>query len=688
MPALFPESAVCVRELCEAGGCAHILESREKRAGPVSLPDERQGSVVRMSGRRANLFQRVVGCAVAALASAALLLSLCSCDSEQQKTHVTVSVWDYSVISSGFAQYINDLNPDYDIEWIVGDNSLDFYSYQAKNGSLPDVVLTRDFNRVSADALGDSLYDLSGTELAQNYPEKSLSQITGNDGAVKYVPGASGFKGIVVNSYLFQIYDIPVPTDKESFIQACQAFSEKGVRGFVAGMGDDEVCYEVMQGFADSSLVSKTEDLWGQIIKRDKSGNTVSVEGSSFDDALSYASTLAEQKVIDPSDMSLSPEDAEKQFLEGQAAMMFLEDGQASVYGSQHNMTVRALPFFGDDSSWAFAEPVFVGMVSDVKTQGVSTTASDETIHAPAVQVLSSIMSTEAQDYYLGLIGTDKLVPTSKDERIDLPDALTSLAPCLESESVRTYLPSKLVSDAVGTTFQKVVSGALSADDALEEVKSLLQARQTQDTKTLVSFGEGVSNLYDSAKGNVAACSIAQAASASLETDVFAISAKTARCPLYSGDKTATDLAYSVAPTSVYRAQMTGAQLKEYLAACVSSARSAYDLPIVSGIHLVVAHDGDSYRLTTATRIVSSGPKEGGADTASANEGRETTRPIEDDETITVGFSCYDGEALQASSRAYGFAREDGTLQSLWVGAFQDKKISSLPAYQDYLAFG
>lgn len=647
-----------------------------------------QGSVVRMGGRQGNLFGRIARCAVVVFVSVAMLLLLCSCESKQQKTHVTVSVWDYSVISSGFAQYINELNPDYDIEWIVGDDSLDFYSYQAKNGSLPDVVLTRDFNRVSAETLGDSLYDLSGTELVQNYPEKSLSQISGDDGKVKYVPGASGFKGIVVNSYLFEMYDIPVPTDKDSFLQACQAFSEKGVRGFVAGMGDSEVCYEVMQGFADSSLVSKTEDLWGQIIKRDKSGNTVSVEGSSFDDALSYASTLVDQKVIDPSDMSLSPDDAERLFLEGQAAMMFLEDGQASVYGSQHNMTVRALPFFGDSSSWAFAEPVFVGMVSDVKTQGVSVTTSDETIHAPAVQVLSSIMSTQAQDYYLGLMGIDKLVPTSKDEHIALPDALTSLAPCLESESVRTYLPSKLVSDVVGTTFQEVVSEALGAGDALNEVKDLLRARQTQDTKTLVSFSEGVSNLYDSTKGNVAACSIAQAAAASLGTDVFAISAKTARCPLYSGDKTATDLAYSVAPTSVYRVQMTGAQLKEYLAACVSSVRSAYDLPIVSGIHLVVSHDGDSYHLTTATRIVSSGPKEGGTDTASANEGRETTRAIEDDETITVGFSCYDGEALQACSSAYGFAREEKTLQGLWVGAFQDKKLSSLPAYQDYLAFG
>lgn len=642
-----------------------------------------------MGARQRNLIRRVASCALIALASAAMLLSLCSCESDQQKTHVTVSVWDYSVISSGFAQYIDELNPDYDIEWIVGDDSLDFYSYQAKNGSLPDVVLTRDFNRVSADQLGDSLYDLSGTDLAQDYPDKGLSQIAGEDGKVKYIPGASGFKGIVVNTYLFDIYDIPVPTDKESFLQACQAFSEKGVRGFVAGMGDAEVCYEVMQGFADSSLVSKTEDLLGQIIKRDKSGNTVSVEGSSFDDAVSYVSTLVDQKVIDPSDMSLSPEDAERQFLEGQAAMMFLEDGQASVYGSEHNMTVRALPFFGDSSSWAFAEPVFVGMVSDVKTQGVTNaTASDEAIHAPAVQILSSIMSTEAQDYYLSLMGIDKLVPTSKDEHIVLPDALSSLAPCLESESVRTYLPSKLVSDAVGTTFQEMVSGTIASEDALGEVKDLLQARQAQDTKALVSFSEGVSNLFDSTKGNVAACSISQAASASLGTDVFAISAKTARCPLYSGEKTATDLGYSVAPTSVYRAQMTGAQLKEYLAECVSSAHSAYDLPIVSGIHLVVSREDGSYRLKTAVRIVSSGPKEGGTDTASANEGHETTRPIEDDETVTVGFSCYDGEALKACSGAYGFAHEGETLQGLWVSAFQDKKLSGLPAYQDYLAFG
>lgn len=155
-----------------------------------------QGSVVRMGGRQGNLFGRIARCAVVVFVSVAMLLLLCSCESKQQKTHVTVSVWDYSVISSGFAQYINELNPDYDIEWIVGDDSLDFYSYQAKNGSLPDVVLTRDFNRVSAETLGDSLYDLSGTELVQNYPEKSLSQISGDDGKVKYVPAPAASRAL------------------------------------------------------------------------------------------------------------------------------------------------------------------------------------------------------------------------------------------------------------------------------------------------------------------------------------------------------------------------------------------------------------------------------------------------------------------------------------------------------------
>lgn len=628
---------------------------------------------------------RAALCVVVAMVLALFPLVLCSCDSPDQKTHVTVSVWDDSVLTSGFARYVEEQNPDYEIEWIVGDDSLDFYDYQAKHGSLPDVILAKDFNRVSAESLSASLYDLGGTDIAALYDEDTLRSIPGNSDAVKYLPGASGFEGIVINSYLFDLYGIAVPNDKQSFVEACKSFSEKGIEPLAAGMADTETCYEVMQGFADASLVSETEDFLSQVLKRDSS--SVSVDASSFPDALSYLGDLMAQGVISSEDFSETPDQAEQKFLDGKAAMLFLPDGQASAYGAQHNMTVRALPFFGDSSSWAFAQPVFVGMVSDVKTQGVASTASDEVVHKAAVDVLSSIMSVDAQNYYLSLYGIDKLVSTSAEDTIQLPDALSSLSSSLEEGSVRTFLPNRLASNAVGETLSDVVRGEVDAAGALDEVEGLLKAEQSEDKKVLTSFSEGVSGLFDDAKGNVAALDIAQVSSQALSTDVFVVSPHAARCPLYAGDKTATELAYSVAKMPVAVVSLSGDELTEYLSRCVAAARSPYDLPVASGLHFEIGQKNGSYQLESVTKITSSGPQSGGTDTSSANEGRESTVDLRSGETYAVGISSFSWETEFSEAGAYGPIEQEGSLQDVWVGAFRDGEVAGLPAYQDYFAF-
>lgn len=624
-------------------------------------------------------------CAVLATILVLSPLLLCSCDEVEAKTHVTVSVWDDSLLSNGFSEYIEEQNPTYDIEWIVGEDSLDHYVYQAEQGSLPDVILTRDFNRASASTLSESLYDLSETEVAQGYSQQVLSQVPGNEDTVKFLPGAAGFEGIILNNYLFELYDIHIPTDMKSFISACKQFAKHDVRGFVAGMADSEVCYEVMQGFVDASLVSETENLFAQLTQGD--GTSVSVDSTAFDSALTYASALEKNKVLEASDMKLTAEDAEKQFLDGKAAMMFLSGGSASSYGKEHNMTVRALPFFGNSSQWAFSEPSFVGMVSDVKTEGVKTTASDEDIHAAAVEVLSSIMSTDAQDYYLKLVGVDKLVSTSSEDKVKLPDALSSLEPCLEEGNMRSYLPNKMVADAVGSTLQKVLSGKLDAAQALSAAEERMAQEQQEDEKVLTSFSEGVSNLFDSSKGNVAASDIAQVAAQSMGVDVFVSSARTARCPLYSGDKTAAELRYPVSDTPVYTAALTGSQLKEYLSACVESAKSAYELPVASGVLMKVGGKAGEYSLKDVFLVTSSGPEQGGQDTVNANDGQEQTAQINDDQVYSVGISAYEWEAICTESGSYSFERKTQTLQGAWVAAFRDGVVTALPAYQGYLAF-
>lgn len=629
---------------------------------------------------------RTMLCAALAFVMACFPLLLCSCDSSGQKTHVTVSVWDDSVITSGFAHYIEEKNPSYDIEWIVGDDSLGFYEYQAEHGSLPDVILTKDFNRVDAEALSDSLYNLQGTDVAVGYDQDVLNSVPGNSDGVRYLPGASGFEGIVVNSYLFDLYGVAMPTDRQSFIDACRVFSEKGIEPLAAGMSDAETCYEVMQGFADASLVSETEDFLSQVLKRG-SASSVSVDGSSFEDALSYLGDLMSENVISVDDMEKTPEQAESAFLEGKAAMLFLPDGKASSYGQDHNMTVRALPFFGDSGSWAFAQPVFVGMVSNVKTQGVASTASDETVHKAAVDVLSSIMSVDSQDYYLGLYGIDKLVSTSSEDNVALPDALSSLAPSIEAGNVRTYLPSKVASNAIGQTFCDVAKGSVDADGALSEVEGLLKAEQTEDKKVLASFSEGVSNLFDDTRGNVAALDVAQVSAQALGADAFVVSSHSARCPLYAGEKTATDLAYAVASTPVCTVSLTGAQLKEYLSQCVAAASSPYELPVVSGLHLEISRKEDGYQLESVDKITSSGPQSSGTDTTSANEGRGSTTPLHDDDRYVIGASSFTWEAEYSKAQSYGAAQQNKTLQEIWVDAFRDGTVAGLPAYQDYFAF-
>ena len=56
--------------------------------------------------------------------------------------------------------------------------------------------------------------------------------------------------------------DVPLPTDYDSFISACLAFEEKGIRGFVSDYAYDYTCMEILQGLSIEALSSLEGRTW------------------------------------------------------------------------------------------------------------------------------------------------------------------------------------------------------------------------------------------------------------------------------------------------------------------------------------------------------------------------------------------------------------------------------------------
>ena len=168
------------------------------------------------------------------MAMTALLFTGCAVqDKSEKEDSISVYLWS-AVLYDTYAPYIQFQLPDVDIEFVVGNNDLDFYKFMKENGALPDIITCRRFSLHDAADLQEQLMDLSTTEEAGAIYESYLKNFTNNDDTVNWLPLCGVVDGIVANREVFEKYDIPLPTDYESFVSACQAFEAEGIRGFVA----------------------------------------------------------------------------------------------------------------------------------------------------------------------------------------------------------------------------------------------------------------------------------------------------------------------------------------------------------------------------------------------------------------------------------------------------------------------
>ena len=78
--------------------------------------------------------------------------------------HLTVYLWENSLIKN-IAPYIQEQFPDQDIEFIIGNNDTDLYSYFEEHGDLPDIITVRRFSVRDVQDLQPYLMDFASSLL-------------------------------------------------------------------------------------------------------------------------------------------------------------------------------------------------------------------------------------------------------------------------------------------------------------------------------------------------------------------------------------------------------------------------------------------------------------------------------------------------------------------------------------------
>ena len=139
---------------------------------------------------------------LAAMALGASLLSGCagksteSVQAQEDAETIQVYLWNTTLYEK-YAPYVQAQLPDMNIEFIVGNNDLDFYNFLQENGGLPDIITCCRFSLHDAAPLKDSLMDLSTTNEAGAIYNTYLNSFKNEDGSVNWLPVCADTHGFV-----------------------------------------------------------------------------------------------------------------------------------------------------------------------------------------------------------------------------------------------------------------------------------------------------------------------------------------------------------------------------------------------------------------------------------------------------------------------------------------------------------
>ena len=584
---------------------------------------------------------------LAALVMAVSLLAGCGAKTAEQVQEqedaqtIQVYLWSNSLYEI-YAPYVQAQLPDVNIEFIVGNNDLDFYKFLQQNGGLPDIITCCRFSLHDAAPLKDSLMNLALTNEAGAVYNTYLNSFKNEDGSVNWLPVCADAHGFVVNRSLFEQYDIPLPTDYASFVAACQAFEAVGIRGFTADYAYDYNCMETLQGLSAAELTTTEGRKWRTAYSDPASTVRVGLDDAVWPGAFERMEQFIQDTHLTADDLALTYDDVTGMFRNGEVAMYFGSSAGVKMFQDEGIDTIF-MPFFCQNGEkWIMTTPYFqVALNRDLE--------QDTARREKAMKVLNVMLSEEAQNRIVA-DGQDVL-SYSQNVPLRLTDYMKDVRDVVEENHMYIRIASNDFFAISKDVVSRMIAGEYTAKQAYRAFNAQLLAEEEPAADEIVlTSGKSYSNVFHANGGNAAFSVMANTLRGVYGTDVLLATANSFTGSVLKADYTQKMADSMIMPNGLMSRQrtMTGAELKETVRAYVEGCEGGFvpfnrgSLPIVSGIAVEIKENNGSYTLTGITC---------------------NGQPLRDDDTITVTClaTSKQMEALLASKSG---TSEDGDA---WV---------------------
>ena len=538
----------------------------------------------------------------ALLVMTAVILLLAGCvgnraEKEEKEDAETITVYLWSTnLYEKYAPYIQEQFPDINVEFVVGNNDLDFYKFLKENGGLPDIITCCRFSLHDASPLKDSLMDLSTTNAAGAVYDTYLNNFMNKDGSINWIPVCADAHGFVVNKDLFEKYDIPLPTDYASFVSACQAFDKAGIRGFTADYSYDYTCMETLQGLSASELSTVEGRKWRTAYSDPDNTKKEGLDSTVWPEAFERMDQFIQDTGLSRDDLDMDYDAVMDMFKSGKLAMYFGTSAGVKMFRDQ-GIDTTFLPFFQQNGEkWLMTTPYFqVALNRDL--------TKDETRREKAMKVLNTMLSEDAQNRIIS-DGQD-LLSYSQDVDIHLTKYLKDVKPVIEENHMYIRIASNDFFSVSKDVVSKMISGEYDAGQAYQSFDSQLLNEESTSEKVVLDSPKSYSNRFHSNGGNAAYSVMANTLRGIYGTDVLIATGNSFTGNVLKAGYTEKMAGSMIMPNglSAYSCKMTGAELKETVRNFVEGYTGGLtpfnrgSLPVVSGISVEIKETDAGYTL-------------------------------------------------------------------------------------------